>query len=235
VSTSSTFTGIRYSPLTLRQARGSVRLVSEDKDTAVPNHEPGAFFREVVAPEYGRRVESLREQLAALQRELVDRESAEASIKMVIGGAGVWFLNLGQGRMEVGSKATFPELFSYHQSHEDWSALLGSGAIFGGGGGSGPMPGRGIGASRVERLRAISGTIRIVLTGDTPDDERTVTLHFGAGEPASPAQVTVAMRDEDARKLRDGSLDPQAAFLQGRVTMTGDIALAVQLGTALFL
>jgi hypothetical protein len=50
-----------------------------------------------------------------------------------------------------------------------------------------------------------------------------VTLHFGPNPPADPPQVILAMREEDARRLREGSLDPQAAFLQGLVTISGDM------------
>jgi putative sterol carrier protein len=62
-----------------------------------------------------------------------------------------------------------------------------------------------------------------------------VTLHFGSGEPADPPQVTLTMREQDARRLREGALEPQAAFLQGLVTISGDIGLAMQIGAGLFM
>jgi hypothetical protein len=62
-----------------------------------------------------------------------------------------------------------------------------------------------------------------------------VTLHFGPDAPVDPPQVTLALREEDARRLRAGSLEPQVAFLQGLVTITGDLGLAMQIGTALFM
>jgi putative sterol carrier protein len=74
-----------------------------------------------------------------------------------------------------------------------------------------------------------------VLRGEGDAPARTVTLHFGPNAPADPPQVTLAMREDDARRLREGSLDPQAAFLQGLVTISGDMGLALQIGTALFM
>jgi putative sterol carrier protein len=201
--------------------------------------EPGEFLRTVVAPDYAGRIENLRFRIRQLERELADREAATTSIGLVITGdqGGRWFLNVSGGKMDVGDEPACPVLFSCHQNYDDWCALTRAGSMFGGVGSD--TRGRGsataFSGSRISRLRALRGTVQLALSSDAGRDERRVVLHFGDGEPAFPPQVTVSMREDDAAALRAGSLDPQAAFLQGRVKITGDVALAVQLGSALFL
>jgi putative sterol carrier protein len=200
--------------------------------------EPGEFLRTVVAPDYAGRIESLRFRIRQLERELADREAATTSIGLVITGSqgGRWFLNVGGGRMEVGDKPACPVLFSCHQSYDDWCALTRAGSMFGGIGSGARDAGSAtaFSGSRISRLRALRGTVQLAFSGDAGRDERRVILHFGDGEPALPPQVTVSMSEDDAAALRAGKLDPQAAFLQGRVKISGDVALAVQLGSALF-
>ncbi len=201
--------------------------------------EPGQFLRTVVAPDYAGRIESLRFRIRQLERELADREAAKTSIGLVITGTqgGRWFLNVSGGKMDVGDEPACPVLFSCHQSYDDWCALTGDGSMFGGTGSDiqGVGSATSFSSSRISRLGALRGTVQVALTSDTGGDGRRLVLHFGAGEPAIPPQVTISVREDDAAALRAGRLNPQAAFLQGRVKIDGDLALAVQLGSALFL
>ena len=199
---------------------------------------PDALLRTVIAPDFSRQIETLRTRIGELERELTERESAEASIRLEISGdnGGIWFLNVHGGRMEVGATPTMPVLFSLHQGADDWHAFTHAGTMLG------PAKNQSVGTrggiltpSRIARLQAVTGTIQIVLTGTDDGTDHSVTLHFGSGKPASPPEATVSMRVDDARRLREGSLDPQTAFLQGLVKIGGDMGIAVRLGTALFM
>jgi len=207
---------------------------TKDAEASRPES-PEEFLRAVVAAAFNRQIEELRRQLVALEHELDERTGVEAAVALhVIGAAGgTWYLNLRNGCMEVGTMASAPVAFSVYQSAEDWVALAAQG-------GSAPVtgsPGRrgALTRSRIARLRSVAGTARLVLRGEGAAPARTVTLHFGPNEPADPPQVTLAMREDDARRLREGTLEPQVAFLQGLVTITGDVGLAMQIGTALFM
>jgi hypothetical protein len=190
-----------------------------------------------VAPAFAQRIERLRQQIAALQDEAADCEEAETSIRVEVTGegGGSWYLNVGGGRMEVDAAPTYPVLLSLSQNADDWHALARSGTMLGGAGAGGQGTRGVLTRSRIARLREVSGTVRLVLINADDGAERSVTLHLGPGEPASLPLATVSMRDDDARRLREGSLQPHAAFLQGLVTIRGDMSLAVQLGTALFM
>lgn len=197
---------------------------------------PESFLRTIIAPSFAEQVRTLRAEITRLEDELREREEAETSIRVRVtgDGGGTWYLNVGGGRMEVGSAPASPVLFSIHQSAEDWRALAARGAMLGGGSAGAPR-GRGVFTrSRIARLRPINGTVRVVLKNDA-GQERRATLHFGQGEPADPPHTTVVLHEEDARKLREGTLEAQTAFMQGLVTISGDVNIAVQVGTALFL
>ena len=208
----------------------------ENKETQpVGPESPEAFLQVVVAPAFNRQIEDLRRQLGALERELEERTGVEAAIALhVVGEAGgVWYLNVRNGRMEVGTTPSVPVVFSVYQSTADWVVLAAEGQgtpMTGAAGRRGALT-----RSRIARLRSISGTARLVLRGESDASARNITLHFGPNDPAEPPQVTLAMREEDARRLREGTLEPQAAFFQGLVTISGDVGLAMQIGTALFM
>ena len=201
---------------------------------------PDTFLRTVVAPSFARQIDALRAQIAGLENEVQERAEAVGSVRIDIegDGGGTWYLNVGGGHMEVAEAPVDTVLFSVSQTVTDWHALASRGTLLGvpqGDARTAPAVGRGaITRTRISRLRAVRGTVRLVLR-EEEGAERAVTLHFGDGSPAPTPQTIVTMREGDARRLRDGSLDPQAAFLQGLVGIAGDMALAMQLGAALFL
>lgn len=186
--------------------------------------EPGAFLRAQVAPRVAHQVEELRGEIERLHRELADRLTAEATVALVLegSGGGTWYLNLREGQMTVDDQPAKPPLVSVHQTRADWEALAGAA------GGATPM-GADLTASRIERMRAIRGTLEFRLaTGDT---ERRVEIRLGDG---AGSRCTLSLRAEDAMRLQTGELRPEAAFIQGLVKLQGDVTLAMQLGAVLF-
>ena len=195
--------------------------------------DPGAFLRDHVAPRSRRRIDELREQIARLEGELADRLAAEATIELVLegDGGGVWYLNLRQGDTQVAAAPAAPPVIRVYQSRADWNALARSevapGAVSEGGTPAGDLT-----SAHIVRLQNLQGALEIRLQAD--DGELRTVVQFGAGERAAP-RCTLRLRIEDARRLRCGQLAPQVAFLQGLVKLEGDLAFAMQIGTALFL
>ena len=46
-------------------------------------------------------------------------------------------------------------------------------------------------------------------------------------------QTTLSMKAEDAQKMARGDINPQLAFMNGTIKVTGDMALAMQFGAAM--
>ena len=191
--------------------------------------EPAAFLREHIADRLRKRIEDLRAQVAPLERELEDRLAAEATLEFVLegDGGGAWFVNVHGEDARVELAPARPPLIRLSQSRADWEVLARSGL------GVGAPPGAGdLTRARIMRLASLKGTLEFRLITD--DSERRVLVQFGPADPAGP-RCSVALRADDARRLQSGDLTPQAAFLQGIARLEGDVALAMQVGAALFL
>jgi len=190
--------------------------------------DPATFLQEHVAPRSARRIAQLKGEIARLQRELEDRLAAVATIQLVLDGSGTWYLNLRDGETRVADVPDSPPIVRLYQDRKDWELLLL--AQLAGGAGL-PALAPELTRSRIERLRALDGSIAFRLGSD--DGERVVLVQFCAGERAQP-RCTVSVRAEDALRLQSRELTPQAAFMQGLVRLEGDLAFAMQVGTALF-
>ena len=197
-------------------------------DRGVPL-DPGAFLREHVAERLQRRIAELRVQTTHLERELADSLAAEATLAFVLEGegGGSWYVNVDGENIRVDRAAARPPLVRLSQSRADWEALVRAGL------GMGAPPGTAdLTAGRIKRLATLKGTLEFRVT--EPDGgERRVTVTFGADEVTAP-RCAITMRAEDAERLRSGQLTPQAAFMQGLTRLEGDVALAMQVGAALF-
>ena len=198
----------------------------------MPNNEPAiepeAFLREQVAPRVARRIEELRAEIERLHRELADRLTAEATVALVLEGpdGGTWYMNIRDGQMTVvdASRRSRRSCACIRRA-ADWEALARAA------GGAAPRWAPTSPASRIERLREITGHARV-----PPDDGRRRAPGRGparARRRAAPA-CTLSMKAEDALRLQSGELRPEAAFIQGLVKLQGDITLAMQLGAVLF-
>ena len=82
---------------------------------------------------------------------------------------------------------------------------------------------------RVDNLRAVGGTVRFSLTGP---QGFTMLSHFGGGEPAELPECTLSVDSEIYARLRAGEIDPQEAFMSGKVDIEGDMQMAMQLALA---
>ena len=82
---------------------------------------------------------------------------------------------------------------------------------------------------RVDNLRLVNGTVRFSLEGA---QGFTLLTHFGGGEPAAEPDCELSIDQEIYAQLRAGEIDPQEAFLSGKIDIVGDLQMAMQLALA---
>lgn len=191
------------------------------------------FLRTQVAPRFREMLAAAEQRLAQAQREVDDLRNARGTIGWEIAGSPPikWYVNLAGGEMTVAETAAEEPFMTVSMNAADWQRFA-SGAAQGG-----PFVGdarRPFGRSRIERVRAIRGAMRFVLTGLPDGGDFTTTLYFAGERPAEP-QATIQMPAEVAARIQSGQLNPQAAFMQGQMKLTGDMGFAMQLGMALFM
>ena len=205
-------------------------------DTQGPTSTPpalGDFLRQRVAPRFDEQVHAAEQRLAAAQREVEDLRAASGSIAWEITGAApaAAYVNIANGTMAVADQPATEPFMTVAQSAADWGRFTaGLVSVFGAGGSRRPF-----GRSRIERVRGIKGAVRFQLTGLTDGSTWTCTIFFGAGPRPAEPQTTVSIAADLVAKIQAGQLEPQMAFMQGQIRISGDPALAMQLGMALFM
>jgi len=208
---------------------------NDTPSTQQPPVTPEAFFKEKVAPQFRRRIDDLRRQILSLEQQVQERMAAQATVRVVIEGegGGTWYLNVSGGEMTVTTEPVFPPLMTVYQprAYFDWATTIATEAgLFGPSARSTQSE---LTKSRIERLKLLKGLLQFTFT-DLPDGgEQSFFLQFGEGERPATPQTVLSMKAEDAQKMARGEINPQAAFMGGVIKMTGDMALAIQFGTAM--
>ena len=82
---------------------------------------------------------------------------------------------------------------------------------------------------RVRSLRELAGGLVLEQPGQ---EGFALSAHFGGGEPSPTPRATIRIDAETFASLRSGALDPQEAFLDGRIEVEGDEGMAIGLALA---
>ena len=159
-------------------------------------------------------------------------------------GGGEWVVQMVDGVVQVDAAPRGDTSFTYVQSVDDWRGALwgGEGGPFGKGAGalfdpqkmaegtakaaeSGlpvvPSP------AALEGLRVLDGLIQLAITEG--DGAWTIGLRLGPGAIPEEPNTTVSVTSEDAAQMESGELNPLEAFMAGRIQVTGDMTLMMQM------
>lgn len=211
--------------------------------------DPKQFFEGEVPSSYKKSVSELEGKVKKLTKKLEDLKGAEATIKIVLtgDGGGAWNLNFKNGEISAGEAASEP-LITITQTIEDWRKTQNGGVgaqfnMFAPPKSSKPEgssrdkekegrgPRGGLTRGRVEKLKTINGAIRFRITELQEGGEWVLQTKFGTGPAKEQPDCTISVRYPDYEDIASGKMNPQAAFMSGKVRIEGNMGFAMQLGT----
>lgn len=199
--------------------------------------DPQTFFGERLPAQMNRQLADQQEAAAAAQRTLEGMRGVDATLRFDVRGAGggTWYLNITGGRVAASDTATHAPFLAIELDREHFEPLwreAGNNVLGFLGGVSGLGKPIQLTRFRVEQIGSVSGALRFELTGEGGFQ---LIAHLGGPPPdgSEPAANTSIRVDAAAyRELQSGALQPQDAFLAGKIQVEGDMQLAMQLALA---
>jgi hypothetical protein len=196
--------------------------------------DPRTFFRERFPAQLNRSLAEQEQTAAAAQRALDGMRAVEATIRFLVGGSdgGSFYVNLSQGRSQASdapSHLPFLTIAVERSHYEPLWREAGDNVLGFLGGISGMGAPVKLTRTRVDQIAQVGGTLLFELTG--PGGFQ-LLARLGEGEPALPADTSIRVDTEAFRELRAGKLEPQEAFLAGKIAIEGDMQKAMQLALA---
>jgi hypothetical protein len=203
-------------------------------DTAIPD--PQIFYRERIPAQWNRLLDE-QEQLGKEGRKVFeDMKAVNATIRVdILDSESSYFLNIANGCMVAGEDAAHPPFLTLRQNRAAYERLAvetGDSAMAMLGGLSGLAGDKRFTQRRVENLADVKGLLKLVIQGDNGFE---LLTHFGTGPIPNEPAASITVDEEAYRELRSGALNPQDAFMDGRIAIEGDLKMAVQLALAAIL
>lgn len=195
--------------------------------------DPKTFFRERFPAQLNRSLAEQEQAAQQAQRALDGMRAVQATIRFDVrgDGGGVFFVNIENGRSVAGDAASQPPFLSIALDHAHYEPLFkeaGDNVLGFLGGISGMGAPIKLTQARVTQIAEVGGTLCFELTGDGG-----FTLFAKLGDSTGESADTTIRVDAQAyRELRDGKLEPQEAFLAGKIAVEGDMQRAMQLALA---
>ncbi len=189
------------------------------------------YLKNEAAPRFSQLVDEAERKVAAAVQDLEDLRGAVGTACWMVAEEAPVYLNIADGRIAVDAAPSHEPFMTVQMSAADWERFS-AGA---GGGFLNDRSGqRRFGRSRIERLRGVRGTVRFVFTGLADGADWTCDVAFN-DRPAVAPNATVTVPADTIAQIQGGQLEPQLAFMQGRIKLSGDAGLVMQLGMAMFM
>lgn len=203
--------------------------------------EPRRFFGERLPQQFNHALEDQERRAgeaagedAEAARRLLEAMRVDTTLRVIVQGegGGTFHLNVSAGRMTSDDAPAGEPILTLVQDRTAYERVVqeaGDSAMGFLGGLSGLAGEMRLTRGRIENLRGLQGALRFEVTG--PEGFALLT-HFGPDPIPDEPTTTLSVAPDTYRELRAGQLDPQAAFMGGRIQIAGDMQLAMQLALA---
>lgn len=199
--------------------------------------DPKTFFRERFPAQLNRSLAEQEQATQMAQRVLAGMRAVAATIRFDVRGEGgvTVFVNIEGGRSSAGDAPAHPPFLSISVDRSHYEPLFreaGDNVLGFLGGISGMGAPIKLTRDRVEQIAAVGGTLCFELTGEGGFQ---LLAKFGSAAPGDSGDVadtTIRVDAQAYRELREGRLEPQEAFLAGKIAIEGDMQRAMQLALA---
>lgn len=203
-----------------------------------------AFYQDRVPKQFNQTLESQRQLAKASGEErgrLEEMEAVRASIAVTVRTLNEdieHLYSIERGEMRIAQKAERPPFMRIRHSLEDFPNLrkeCGDSLLGFLGGLAGLGDEMRLTALRVRSLRELAGQLLFERVGTggfslhASFGEKATDTPIAAGSAEPAPRATIRIDDTVYALLRSGELDPQDAFLDGRIEIVGDLEMAVGL------
>ncbi len=196
--------------------------------------DPKTFYFESVPAQFNATLREQERLVETAGRVLEGMRNVSTTIAVIVSGdgGGTFFLNIEKGEMTASDNAAQQPFLTMIQDRSSFERLTkeAGGSALGLLGGLAGMAGEmKLTRGRLDNLGGVKGSVLFELTGE---HGFTLTTHFGPDPVPDEPNATIRVEGEAYQALRSGELDPQSAFLGGKIQVEGDMQMAMQLALA---
>ena len=195
---------------------------------------PATFFTELLPAQLDAALREQEQAALAAQRLLDGMRAVHTTIRAEIRGegGGTFYLNVEAGRTSAAAAPLHSPVLNLIQERASFDRLVaevGGSALGFLGALSGLAQELRLTKARVDLLAGLAGSVHFEVRGA---EGFALLVHFGPAEPAATPTTTIRVDRDAYLDLRAGRLNPQDALLGGRIELSGDLQLAMQLALA---
>jgi hypothetical protein len=196
--------------------------------------DPRTFYTQQLPIQWNRALREQERAAEAARRVLEGMRAVNATLRVDVQGegGGTFYLNVANGVLAAADSAAHAPFLTLVQDRPAFERIVaeaGDSALGFLGGLSGLSGEMKLTQARVEQLRELAGCVRFELTGD---GGFALLAHFGGGPVPGQPNATIRVDGDAYRALRGGELNPQEAFVTGKIQVEGDMQLAMSLALA---